>query len=201
MKDLASRLFKIEPAYRQPAAGHILVSQPFNDNEYIYHGVATVIDYLADEGATGVVLNNKSEYTLDRLLDGVEVGGIPVFCGGPTGQDRLFFIHTLGADIIEGARSYCDGLYVGGNFDSAIDYINRGYAVEGYIRFFIGYANWTEGELEREINAGYWGTIARCQSTDDILTGSGDHYWHRFVRQLGQQYRSWQLLPKNPVCN
>ncbi len=201
MKDIASHLFKIEPAYRQPAAGHILVSQPFNDDEYIYHGVATVIDYLADEGATGVVLNNRSEYTLDRLLDGVEVPGIPVFCGGPTGQDRLFFIHTLGPDIIEGARRYCDGLYVGGNFDSAIDYINRGYPVEGYIRFFIGYANWTEGELEREINGGHWGTLPGTATPDDVLTGSGDHYWHRFVRRLGRQYRSWQLLPKNPACN
>ena len=202
MKDLTTLLFKIQTATRMPAAGHVLVSEPFLSEECFNHGVMTISDYLPEEGATGVVLNNRCEYTLDKLLDGVHTEeAIPVFCGGPTAQDRLFFIHTLGPEIVPDARRFADGLYVGGNFDAALDYINKGYPTEGCIRFFIGYSNWVEGQLEKEIEEGTWANMPNVPTPEELLTDAGDSYWHRTVKALGHDYRSWQLLPRNVTCN
>lgn len=202
MKDLSTLLFKVESPKVQPHAGQVLVAEPFFGSEHFNHGVVSVIDYLASEGTTGVVLNNRTEYMLDDLLDGVPNDcGIPVFCGGPVGQDRLFFIHTLGPGIIPNARLYSDGLYVGGDFTQAIEYIKSGYPVDGCIRFFVGYTMWSVGMLENEILDNKWASVSESTPPDLLLTGAGDRFWHRTVRSLGPQYRSWNLLPRNITCN
>lgn len=202
MKDIASILFKISGVKEAPTAGSVLLAEPFLKDTFFTHGVMSVIDYLPEEGATGVVMNNRSEYKLADLLEGISAPEpVPVFCGGPTGQDRLFFIHTLGPDIIADTRPYAPGLYIGGNFDDAISYVNDGYATEGSIRFFLGYCNWVEGQLEREIRNDTWVGISDTPVAEELLTGAGDAYWHRMVRRLGPDYRSWRLLPRNAVCN
>lgn len=202
MKDLTTLLFKVENPKVMPRAGHVLVAEPFIGDECFNHGVVSVIDYLSTEGATGVVLNNRSEYRLDELLDGIAPGcGVPVFCGGPQGQDRLYFIHTLGREIISGARPYGDGLYVGGDFTQAIAYVNKGYPVDGCIRFFIGYTSWACGQLEEEILENRWATVPHTIAAEELLSGAADPFWHRYVRSLGPLFRSWHLLPRNAACN
>lgn len=203
MKDFGSLLFKVNVKNSEPHAGQILVSEPFRDDECFNHGVMTVIDYVADEGATAVVLNNRSEYMLGDLLDGVSPDvRIPVFCGGHTGQDRLFFIHTLGEEIIPEAREFAPGMYVGGSFDAALAYLNSGYPAEGFIRFFMGYTNWVEGQLERELKESSWAEApAAAISREMMLTGAGDSYWHRMVATLGERFRRWSVLPRNATCN
>ncbi|MBD5220455.1 MAG: YqgE/AlgH family protein [Muribaculaceae bacterium] len=202
MKDITTTLFRV-PAYGiSPVGGSMLVAEPFTDERYYFHGVVSVIDYLAGEGATGVVMNNLTDYTLPELLDGVNADiKVPVYCGGPSGQDRIFFIHTLGSDIIPGAREYAPGLYVGGDFDAIVNYINSGYPVDGVVRFFIGYCSWCEGELEREIAHDSWALAPDGLAPEDALTGGSDRYWHRLVRSLGPRYRSWQLIPRNADYN
>lgn len=204
MKDLTNRLFKIKKENGTPTGGTVLVSEPFmNTKETCFvHGVVAVIDYLAEEGATGVVLNNRTEYMLDELFDGIDSKvRIPVFCGGPTGQDRLFFIHTLGPDIVPGARSFAPGLYIGGDFDVISEYVNRGYDIEGCVRFFVGYCNWVSGQIERELSEGCWATVEKTLSPDTLLRGAADSFWHSRVKELGADYRSWSLLPRDVQCN
>ena len=202
MKDLTSTLFKVSSEIFAPVAGRFIIAEPFLREPFFTHSVVSIIDYLPEEGATGVVLNNATEYHLADLLEGVRPeSNVPVFCGGPTGQDRLFFIHTLGPDIITDARPYGDGIYVGGSFDDVVEYVNDGYQTEGTIRFFLGHSNWADGQLEREIEHGKWVCMPDCASFADVVKGRGDSSWHNAVRQLGEDYRSWQLLPRNAACN
>ena len=202
MKDITTNLFKVKGYRSRPSCGGLLIAEPFAKDTFFNHGVVSIIDYIPEEGATGVVLNNRTQYTLCELLDGVDSSlDIPVYCGGPVGQDRLYFIHTLGSDIIPGARQYAPGLYVGGDFDAATQYINENYDTEGYIRFFIGYSSWCEGQLERELEREEWALGASPSDHRDILCLSGDSYWHRAVRRLGEKYRSWTLMPRNVSYN
>lgn len=202
MKNLANDLFKVCMPARELTCGSILVAEPFLKESYFNHGVISLIDYVPEEGATGIVMNNRTEYSLSDLLEGIENGSkIPVFCGGPLGLDRLYFIHTLGSEIIPGAREYSDGLYVGGRFDAIIDYINWGYPLDGFVRFFIGYSSWTAGQLEREIEEGTWAQLPASENPGESLLGLADSYWHRSVRELGECYRSWNLIPRDPENN
>lgn len=202
MKDLASTLFRVSSDKSAPRRGGLLVAEPFLRESYFSHGVISLIDYAPDEGATGVVMNKPTGYRLADLLDNTRVfSNAEVYCGGPLGQDRLYFIHTLGDKIIPGARMYAPGLYVGGDFNSVIDYVNSGYPVSGNVRFFIGYSSWTDGQLEEEIGEDTWAQAPMPENPESLLTLHGDAYWHRAVRSLGENYRSWQLLPSDPKSN
>ncbi|MDE6463991.1 MAG: YqgE/AlgH family protein [Muribaculaceae bacterium] len=202
MKDLATTLFKVATDKRAPHCGGLLVAEPFLRESYFNHSVISIIDYAPSEGATGVVMNKPTGYKLSDLLEGVGIeSDAGVYCGGPLGQDRLYFIHSLGDRIIPGARLYAPGLYVGGEFDAIIAYVNSGYDIDGCVRFFIGYSSWTDGQLEREIEEETWAQAPVPAAPETLLTLSDDAYWHRAVRELGDNYRSWQLIPCNPKMN
>ncbi len=121
LKDICSALFA-QPAGADmavPAGGRLLVAEPFMEEGVFSHSVVSLLDYEPGGGAMGVVLNRKSHNLLGDVLEDVSVlRDVPVFCGGPLAQDRAFFIHTLGPEIIPGARPYMPGMYVGGDFDA-----------------------------------------------------------------------------------
>ncbi len=82
-----------------------------------------------------------------------------------------------------------------------VDIIRSGYDIEGCVRFFIGYSSWTAGQLEGEINNGSWALAGSEISNSEIFDGSGDSYWHRMVRRMGKNFRSWSLIPKHVINN
>lgn len=147
-------------------------------------------------------MNNRTEYMLSELLDGVsEECDQPVYCGGPLGLDRLYFIHNLGPDVIPDGRPFGNGLYVGGDFNAVLEYLNSGYPAEGFLRFFIGYSSWGADQLERELREGTWAQTSAPRASETLLKGSADAYWHRCVRGLGEAFRPWRLLPRYPAYN
>ena len=201
--DYKSLLFNIDiPSGSAPVAGAFLVSEPFLREEYFNHSVIALVEYEPGAGGSmGVVLNNESEYSLQELIEGVEVSEpIPIYCGGPLGSDRLFFIHTLG-DVIKGTQPLGNGLWIGGDFDSMLSIVNDGYELEGSIRFFLGYSGWTEGQLEDELARNVWAVSPQLEEASEMLRGDGDAYWHRAVRALGPSFRGWLYHPRNPMVN
>lgn len=202
MKGLDTSFFNPVTVKRQVREGDLLIAQPFLDEAWFRRGVISLIDYDRTEGATGVVLNNSMNYVLSDVLEGVATStDVPVYCGGPMSQDRLYFIHTLGERILPGARQYSPALYIGGDFDAAIQYVNEGYPTEGILRFFIGYSGWAPGQLESEIEQDTWATADAPDDPQSLLTGEGAAYWHRAVRSMGEPYRSWRMIPDTSYSN
>ena len=114
MKNFRSKIFDFKTDRRPVREGSLLVSEPFLKEHFFKHAVISLVDYGADTGAMGVVLNNRTALTLDEVLEHVRPETkVPVYCGGPLSHDRLFFIHDLGSGLIPGAREYCDGLWIG----------------------------------------------------------------------------------------
>lgn len=203
MKDLSTSILKIRTV--RPAAiapGSLLVAEPFLSESYFNHGVITLVDYTAEDGALGLVMNVPTGHTLDEYLDGVNPGtDVPVYCGGPIGQDRMVFMHTLGPDIFPGAKEFAPGLYLGGDFETAMDYVNSGYPLEGVIRFFIGYSGWDSPQLHEELESETWAVADAPADLSFLLKGEQDSYWHRFVRRMGEAYRAWRFFPRDIRAN
>lgn len=200
MIDFDHMLFNIDIGSRAPETGDLLVAEPFMRDENFSHSVILLIEYSATDGAMGIVMNNQTDYHLSELINAfsrkVE---IPVFCGGPLSRDRLYFLHTLG-DTIPESRAVGKGLFLGGDFDAMTQYVNSGYPTENRVRFFVGYSGWSPGQLEQEIREHTWAVTAP-RSAKLLLTGQGDHYWHKRVRALGDDYRGWRYHPRNPQAN
>ncbi|MDE6043660.1 MAG: YqgE/AlgH family protein [Muribaculaceae bacterium] len=203
MKDICSTLFDVPAATAiAPAGGKLLISEPFLEENCFTHSVVSLLDYDVTGGAIGVVLNHKSPSTLAEVLDDDSVKvRVPVYCGGPLALDRVFFLHNLGTDIIPGSRPYAPGLFVGGHFDAVLDYINSGYPLEGSVRFFVGYSSWETGQLERELADGAWAVADSPDDASRLLSGSGDAFWHSRVRDMGDAFRAWRLVPRMTCAN
>ncbi len=205
MKKIKTDIFNIETVKRPPFAGALLVAQPFLDESYFNHAVAAIVQYSPQDGALGMVLNNLTAYRMPDILPSVVrndfTESIPVFLGGPVGTDRLFYIHTLGPDIIAGSAEFAPGLYAGGDFNDVLNYINSGYPVDGCIRFMIGYCGWSSGQLESELDENSWAVADMLSPADAVLRDADDAYWHKVVSRMGAHYRNWQYFPQNTQSN
>lgn len=202
MIDYDREIFNINIASTAlPRPGALLISEPFLREEYFHHAVIALIEYEFGATAMGIVMNHPTGYTLQSLIEGIKIKtDIPVYCGGPVACDRLFFVHTLGKEIIPECSEIAPGLFISGDFSAMRQYINAGYPVEGYIRFFVGYSGWSRQQLDEELRSKVW-AVAECSSYHSLLTGSDDPFWHRYVRALGNDFRGWRLHPRNPQCN
>lgn len=193
-------IFNIDIAGGKPSVGSLLISEPFLMDDYFRHSVICMVEYESDKSSMGFVLNHSTGISLAELIPGItRQEPVPVFCGGPMSQDRLYYIHTLG-ELIADSRQIAEGLYIGGSYEEILQYVNAGYPVDGVVRFFVGYSGWSRFQLDEEISDKVW-TVSRNISTENILTGSGDNYWHHHVKSLGPEFRGWLLHPKNPQAN
>lgn len=201
IKRFASRIFNHHTLPAQPSNGALLVSQPFLDESYFRHAVVSLIDCSPSTGAMGVVLNNRLDLLLGEVFDDVTVP-VPLYCGGPLSQDRLFFLHNLGPEIIPDCTEYTPGVFVGGDLEIAITYLNTGYPTNGNIRFFVGYSGWEVGQLTQELGSDVW-AVGSPDLIDSatLLSRDNDALWHTAVRALGPFYHSWSLHPLKPTLN
>ncbi len=198
MADLGSTLFNIKLNTGTPREGSLLIAEPFLKEDCFNHAVVLLVDYGKGETSMGLVINKKSRYNFSELFPSMEISA-PIYAGGPVGNDRLFYIHTLGT-LIKESVEITPGLWVGGDFDDVVEYLKAGYPTEGVIRFFLGYSGWQAGQLEEEISNDVW-VVDNDYDGSDLLSDDEDTTWHRIVRGLGDRFRGWKYHPMNVSDN
>lgn len=188
------------PTSPKPRKGDILVARPYLNEVFFHHAVILLLDADADGGMMGLSLNVPTDLTLHDIIPEWEGGKkVRLFCGGPCDTDRLFMLHTLG-DIFDGSHEIFPGLFIGGSIDDIVEYIENGGAVDGRMRFFLGYSGWAPGQLAAELAEQTW-ALARHPAVDKMLTGSSTLYWRRELGRLGPDYRAWLMMPTEPELN
>lgn len=185
---------------REPRAGDLLVVEPFLREVHFRRSVILLIDHSDSEGSVGLVLNKISNIKLHEVLRYASCKReVPLYIGGPVEHGRLLYIHTLGGRIRD-AVALENGIFLGGNFDDVLEYVDSEEYEEGRIKFFAGYSGWTAGQLANEIKEKTW-AVAPLEDAHVAMTGRGDEYWHTIVETLGEKYRAWLLCPSEPQLN
>lgn len=148
-----------------------------------------------DEGALGLILNRPSgEELLDPLDGWVEAQSAPsqVFSGGPVEPDALIALARLYQPVPPPAEDDDDDeeeeedahlARLAGEIASA-DLAADPALIIGRIsalRVFRGYAGWSPGQLEAEIESGSW--IVLDSSPDDVFTDQPDDLWRTVLRR------------------
>lgn len=184
-----------------PERGSLLVAKPTVGDFFFKRSLVLIVDPDENEGAMGVVVNHYTGYNLRDIMPEIEtVEEIPLFLGGPVGTQMLFFMHTLGPDVIPDAVALGDGVYFGGQFDAVKQYIELGAPVEGHIKFIVGYSGWSKGQLTSEIARHDWAVLNN--GGRGLMMGEGDdNLWREAVSRFGDRYRLWLNLPSDPACN
>lgn len=180
--------------------GDLIIAQPLMKERWFARTVILMLDRDDKGGRLGLMLNQQLPISLGELMpDWPEALKLPVFAGGPVEKDRLFLLHTVGKEFGD-CLEVLPGLYVGGDYDLVKEYIDTHGDLEGKLRFMVGYSGWSQGQLEEEIAGRTW-AIAHPVTGRDLLTGSGEDMWRREVERLGEDYRAWLSVPRDPKMN
>lgn len=182
-----------------PQKGSLLLSEPFMLDNNFERSVILLCEHDAQEGTMGVVVNNRSSLVLSDVIPDVENEQFPLYIGGPVGVEALFFLHKV-PEKIEGGVELVDGIYFGGEFEQVRFLINDNLLQPTEIKFIIGYAGWTVGQLEGEIDQNSWAVHNKFPS-DLLLLQDGEDLWKQALISLGPKYAHVANFPKSPNLN
>ncbi len=181
-----------------PAAGRILISEPFMMDPNFKRSVILLTEY-GEEGAMGFILNHAGEYLLGDILPDVSYSELLLYTGGPVGHNTLHFIHCV-PEIIPDGIEIGDGLFWGGDFEKVKELITTYRLKADEIKFFTGYSGWTAQQLDNEIKEESW-IVANNISKESIFSQNEGRLWREVVIGLGQRYAHIANFPENPALN
>jgi len=192
---------------RLSLTGALLVASPLLEDPNFYRSVVFVIDDTPEEGALGVILNRPSELEVGEVLaDWGEHVSHPavMFAGGPVGTDAGLALAVpdnghkpLGWRSLEemDAEVWPSGL---GTVDLdtppqlVADALRR-------MRVFAGYAGWSAGQLQDEIDQGAWYVLPA--TVDDVFCADPRGLWSRVLRRQGGEVAFVATFPDDPTLN
>jgi putative transcriptional regulator len=164
----------------------LLVAMPGLEDPHFAQTVTLVCEH-GSRGALGIVLNKPLSMRLAEVLAQMKlppqtptVGEQIVLRGGPVHQDRGFVLHRPGGSW-ESTHRISDAIQVTTSRDVLVA-MAKG---EGPENAFIalGYAQWDEGQLERELRDNTWLTLP---VSDDVLYDLPyEDRWSAAWRSLG----------------
>lgn len=181
-----------------PQVGKILIASPFLDGTDFERTVILLITY--ENGYMGIVVNKLSEWnkSVNELVqDFNDVPELPVYNGGVVDKDVLFCMHTN--PHVSNSLPLGNGIFINGDFPDLVNLTRNTEGVNSNVRFFLGYAGWSEGQLEREIQQGSWAVAnadAKFLFTKDISS-----MWSTALQSVGEPYCYWVQFPHHPLIN
>ena len=181
-------------------AGTLLVATPELADPNFERAVVLLLD-VDENGALGVILNRPSPVSVEEVLpDWSAVVAKPdvLFRGGPVGTDSALGVALLpqqeGEDPVGFRRMFgATGIV---DLDAPTEITAP--ALSG-MRIFAGYAGWSIGQLEDEIEEGSWYVVPN--SPDDLLGSGPEGLWARVLRRQPGELAWVSTRPSDPGLN
>jgi putative transcriptional regulator len=174
---------------------YLLIASPSMDDPYFARTVTYICEHN-EHGAMGLVINQPVGMKLKELVEQVddkaevidEKAEDIVLAGGPVSQDRGFILHTSQPGWIS-SLTMTPEIMVTTSKDIISSLGNKEAPEKSLI--MLGYAGWTAGQLEEEIQTNSWLMV---EADADILFDTPIHKkWETAVQRLGIDV--WHLGP------
>jgi putative transcriptional regulator len=177
--------------------GRLLVANPALEDPNFDRTVVLVLEHH-DEGAVGVILNRPSETAVEDVLPmwaSVVAEPPVVFVGGPVAPGSAIGLGCGsrpsgdgdGFTVVLGAVGVLD-LSLGPEQQEVAD-----------VRVFSGYAGWSPGQLEGEIEAGGWFVVDALPG--DASDAAAADLWRSVLRRQGGDLALVASFPPDPSLN
>jgi len=174
-------------------AGSLLVAHPNMLDPNFRRTVLFIYEHDSVDGAGGVIINRPlDKQVIDLVSEATPqcLADVPVFLGGPVARNQLMFA----------AFEWDAGLGLRLNHNVGIDEANeRASEDPTSIRAFVGYAGWTTGQLEAEMNQKAW--IRQEPTRDALVPDRLPNLWFEIMRGLGPWYKMLAAAPDDPSLN
>lgn len=181
--------FTVHPTEFSLTAGRILISVPFYNDPFFNRTVVLLTDY-EENSCAGLVLNKSSKLTVRKAISNIRVDD-KLFIGGPVMPDGVFCLHNF--EKSKSSAKLLPGIYVG--FDEVLLSLMEHKAIPSMkYRFYVGYAGWSQGQLEAEISKQMW--VIGAASPDLVFNTPSNRIWEAAVSSLGESYQHWLKFPR-----
>lgn len=187
-----------------PKAGRLLVATPLLGDPNFRRTVVLIVEHEDVQGTLGVVLNRPTTIGVDQVLEQwTEHTTEPcvVFRGGPVAPNSALALAMIpGKDEPVGWRAL-DGapaLARLGLLD--LDTPPRLLAPDiTSLRVYAGYAGWSPGQLEAEIDEGAWFVLPA--EPGDIFAAEPEHLWRAVLQRQEGDIAFLATYPEDPGLN
>ncbi|MCS6929033.1 MAG: YqgE/AlgH family protein [Saprospiraceae bacterium] len=165
-------------------SGQILIAEPFMLDPFFRRSVVLLCEHH-EQGSIGLILNKSINMTLNELLPDFPHFEAEVFYGGPVQTDTLSYLHNVG-DLLEGSLPVARGVWWGGNFEALRFLTSQGLIQPSNIRFMVGYAGWSAGQLQEEMSYKSW--VTGEMDPNYLFNTNPDDLWRLAMYNQGSTY-------------
>lgn len=174
-------------------AGSLLVAHPNMLDPNFRRAVLLLSAHTPEDGAVGVIINRPLEKEVSDLVTETPPDGlqhVPVFFGGPVGRDRLMFA------ALEWKSG--EGLRMNHQVDLEEAHERAGRNPRS-LRAFVGYAGWSAGQLEAEMEQNSW--VVQKPERTALKMEKLPRLWHDIMNGLGPWFKMLAAAPDDPSLN
>ncbi len=181
------------PSDSPNCTGQLLVAHPNLLDPNFRRSVLFISSHDSEEGAMGVIINRPLDKQVSELVSEPApeaLGDVPVFLGGPVATNQLMFaaFDWKEGDLLRLNQSF--GL--DGRDELAAHEQQRVYA-------FVGYAGWTAGQLENELQQNSW--VLQKPERAALQPERLPRLWFEIMRNLGPWFKMLAAAPDDPSLN
>ncbi|HEY6789638.1 MAG TPA: YqgE/AlgH family protein [Trebonia sp.] len=187
-----------------PKAGRLLVATPLLGDPNFRRTVILIVEHEETEGTLGVVLNRPTQIPVGRVLEqwtGLVTDPPVVFKGGPVAPSSALALalvpgkeEPIGWRALDGAPSLARlGLL---DLDTPPRLLAP--AIQS-LRVYAGYAGWSPGQLQAEIDEGGWHIVAA--EPGDVFADTPDSLWRMVLRRQEGDLAFLATYPDDPGLN
>ncbi len=169
--------------------GHLLIAMP-QMNDPRFHRAVIFVGAHDPKGAMGLVINSPiPSLNFGEVLSQVGIGSEridasmaqrPVMAGGPVEGVHGFLLHT--ADFRQKDTIIVDDHFAISGTIESLRSIVSGYRPENML-FALGYAGWSAGQIERELQDNVWLSIPA--SHEIIFATPPEEMWEKSFGAIG----------------
>ena len=183
--------------------GQLLVASPQLVDPNFFRAVVLIVQHGEEEGALGLVINRPLEHTIEAVWEQISETPCKVeghlHRGGPC-DGPLMVVHT---DPEHSQAEVVPGVHFSTEKDVVEELVTKG-DDDLRIKFFVGYAGWAPGQLERELAEGSWLTTA-ATAEQVFQADAGEEQWTALRREIARVTSfPWidpKRIPPDPTVN
>jgi putative transcriptional regulator len=185
------------PETQKYLKGQLLLDSGKLRGSFFQRSVVLVCQHDA-EGAFGLVLNRNTgnkvgEMVVADLPDTLKES--PLFLGGPVQPTALSFLHS---DAFIPDANVIANLSLGHSLDTLIE-IGESFSASRKVKMFAGYAGWSPGQLEEEMQRDAW--LIHPASLELVFETDPNRLWQTVLKDKGWKYKLLSQMPEDLSSN
>ena len=166
--------------------GKLLVASRNLGDPQFAKTVILLVRYDA-QGVLGIILNRRTHVPLSRALENLKAAkdrSDPVYLGGPVEMPAVFALFHSPSKL-DGAEHVFDGVYLI-IAKALLEQTISGRPEPGVFHVYLGYAGWSQEQLQQEVGLGAWFIFPAEPST--VFNADPDSLWLEMIRKTEMQF-------------